>query len=85
MDPFGADPFGADADDAFAVFDGKTGIKRELEGTEGTDPKRIKGAESITDGLLSFGAPSNVKEENKTKEEEQLDEIAGRERDAKRR
>jgi len=84
------DPFGADADDAFAVFDGKSGIKRDLEGGDApTDPKKVK-TSSVTDGLLDFGSsPAAIKPSesigDKSKGQVELDEIAARERASRRK
>ena len=82
MDPFGADPFGADAEDAFAVFDGKTMVGHKRPREEETQEDGAK--ESITDGLLNFGA-TGADGGAKTKETEELEQIAAHEKSARRR
>ena len=84
MDPFGGDDF----DEAFGVFDGATttvGQKREREEEEKPEVEKRAKDESITDGLLSFGATTAMDEDApKTKETEELEQIAMREKTARR-
>lgn len=89
-----SDPFGEeDVDNAFSVFDGSTvstsltGQKRSREANDAVvpDEKRAK-EDDITDNLLTFGAAtSEAAPPMKTKEGEELEQIAAREKMARRR
>ena len=87
------DPFGGDVDDAFAVFGGTdtggvTGQKRtRSDDAEVKEEKRPK-EENITDGLLDMDTePAVVKTEEtpKSKNFDELEELALHEKKARRR